>query len=244
MTRTVTAGVLLIGDELLSGRTQDTNLATIAKFLAPLGVTIGEARILPDKAETISRTVRDFSNRFDYVFTTGGIGPTHDDITADSIASAFGLSISERADAIAALRDRYAEEELNVARRRMARIPDGASLIRNPVSQAPGFQTRNVFTLAGVPQIMKGMLEDLTHRIEGGVKVHQITVTAEGIGEGDAAAHLADVELNHADVSIGSYPFFNDELRGVSFVARGPDRDQLASVETALKALVERLSAS
>jgi len=121
-------------------------------------VQVGEARIVADNAETISATVRSFSERFNYVFTTGGIGPTHDDITADCIAAAFGLGISEREDAIKVLRERYALDELNAARRRMARIPDGASLIKNPVSQAPGFQTKNVFTLAGVPSIMRAML--------------------------------------------------------------------------------------
>jgi molybdenum cofactor synthesis domain-containing protein len=238
----VKAGVLLIGDELLSGRTQDTNLATIANFLSALGVSVGEARILPDDAATITRTVRTFSDQFDYVFTTGGIGPTHDDITADCIAKAFDLGISERQDAINSLRVRYSEVELNAARRRMARIPDGASLIANPVSQAPGFQTRNVFTLAGVPQIMRGMLADIDHRIKGGPKTYQITVTCAGIGEGDAAAPLAKIEANHLGVSLGSYPFFNDELRGVSFVARGRDEVQLARVKTDLNALVASLT--
>ena len=240
----VTAGVLLIGDELLSGRTQDTNLATIAKFLGPLGVDVRETRILPDDSDIIRYTVRTFSEQFDYVFTTGGIGPTHDDITADCIAAAFGLGISEREDALDSLRERYSDAELNAARRRMARIPDGASLIANPVSQAPGFQTRNVFTLAGVPQIMRGMLADIGHRIEGGVKTHQLTVTCAGIGEGDAAALLEQIERDHPGVSIGSYPFFNDELRGVSFVARGANEARLAEVEAALNALVKRLGGS
>lgn len=240
----VTAGVILIGDELLSGRTQDTNLRTIAKFLEPLGVQVGEARVIADHADTISNTIREFSDRFDYVFTTGGIGPTHDDITADCVANAFGLGISERDDAIAELRKRYSSEELNAARRRMARIPDGASLILNPVSQAPGFQTRNVFTLAGVPGIMKGMLTDIEHRIEGGAKVFSETVLAEGIGEGDAASHLAEIEKAHAGVSIGSYPFFNADLRGVNFVARSRDRVLLEPVVTALKALVAELGAT
>ncbi|GHA82486.1 molybdenum cofactor biosynthesis protein [Algimonas arctica] len=238
----VKAGVLLIGDELLSGRTQDTNLATIATFLGALGVSVGEARVLPDDADTITQTVRAFSEQFDYVFTTGGIGPTHDDITADCIASAFGLGISEREDALESLRQRYTDDELNAARRRMARIPDGASLIANPVSQAPGFQTQNVFTLAGVPQIMRGMLADIGHRIEGGAKTYQISVTCTGIGEGDAAAPLAALEAIHPSVSIGSYPFFNDELRGVSFVARGQDEVQLNRVKTALNALVDSLT--
>jgi len=132
--KTVTSGILLIGDELLSGRTQDTNLAEIAKFLGPLGVQVGEARILSDNADVIREAVKAFSDRFDYVFTTGGIGPTHDDITADCIAAAFGLGISERDDALNELRKRYKDSQLNAARRRMARIPDGASLIANPVT--------------------------------------------------------------------------------------------------------------
>jgi len=239
----VTAGVLLIGDELLSGRTQDTNLGTIAKFLAPLGVQVGEARILADDANVIRDAVRDFSERFDYVFTTGGIGPTHDDITADCIAAAFDLGITERADAIEALRERYAEDELNAARRRMARIPNGASLIKNPVSQAPGFQTRNVFTLAGVPQIMRGMLDDITHRIEGGETMHQITISTSDIGEGDVAEGLAQIEAKYADISIGSYPWFNDELRGVNFVARGRDESVLAQVKIDIERLIATLTA-
>jgi molybdenum cofactor synthesis domain-containing protein len=242
MDKTVTAGVILIGDELLSGRTRDTNLGTIAKFLEPLGVSIGEARIISDKVETIRDTVKAFSDRFDYVFTTGGIGPTHDDITADCIAAAFDLGISERDDAIEALRERYSLEELNEARRRMARIPDGASLIKNPVSQAPGFQTKNVFTLAGVPQIMRGMLEDIPHRIKGGAKIYSINVTAEGIGEGEVAEGLSDIEKDHPGVSLGSYPFFNDELRGVNFVARGRDKDVLAKVESKLHDLISALT--
>ena len=242
MENTVTAGIILIGDELLSGRTQDTNLSTIAKWLEPLGVQVGEARIVADDASVISETVRTFSESFDYVFTTGGIGPTHDDITADCIAAAFGLGISERDDAIEMLRERYELSELNAARRRMARIPDGASLIKNPVSQAPGFQTKNVFTMAGVPSIMRGMLPDIEHRIKGGSKVYSRTVTAQGIGEGDAAAALADIEAAHEGVSIGSYPFFNAELRGVSFVARGRDEAVLDVVFKKLEALAQSLA--
>lgn len=239
----VTAGIVLIGDELLSGRTQDTNLGTIARWLEPIGVQVGEARIVPDDAKTISATVRAFSERFDYVFTTGGIGPTHDDITADCIAAAFGMGISERADAIEVLLTRYEPSDLNAARRRMARIPDGASLIKNPVSQAPGFQTKNVFTLAGVPSIMRGMLLDVEHRIVGGAKVYSRTVSAPGIGEGDAAAPLAEIEKAYAGVSIGSYPFFNAELRGVNFVARGRDEAVLDEAEAALSRMVEKLGA-
>lgn len=244
MKKSVKAGIILIGDELLSGRTQDTNLGTLAKFLNPLGISVREARIIADDAHTITHTIREFSETYDYVFTTGGIGPTHDDITADCVAAAFDLPISEREDALNALRERYAEEELNKARRRMARIPEGASLIKNPVSQAPGFQTKNVFTLAGVPQIMKGMLDDITHRVTGGVNTYSVTVTATNIGEGDAAASLADIEKFYAGVSIGSYPFFNDALRGVNFVARGSDQQVLEKVEKDLKDLVKTLAES
>ena len=238
----VTAGVLLIGDELLSGRTRDTNLSTIAKWLGPLGVQVGEARIIADDSEMITQTVRAFSERFDYVFTTGGIGPTHDDITADCIAAAFGVGISEREDAMAELRTRYKESELNEARRRMARIPDGASLIKNPVSQAPGFQTQNVFTMAGVPQIMKSMLADIEHRIEGGAKVYSRTVEASNIGEGDAAKALGELEKAYEGVNIGSYPFFNAGLHGVNFVARGRDENVLDEVEAKLRELVTSLA--
>lgn len=241
MAKNITAGIILIGDELLSGRTQDTNLSTIARWLEPLSVQVGEARIIADDAEVISDTIRGFSDRFDYVFTTGGIGPTHDDITADCVAAAFGLDISEREDAIEMLRERYELSELNEARRRMARIPEGASLIKNPVSQAPGFQTKNVFTLAGVPSIMRGMLPDIEHRIKGGAKVYSRTVTAEGIGEGDAAAPLAAIEAQYEGVSIGSYPFFNADLRGVNFVARGRDEKVLDEVERELREMIARL---
>lgn len=239
---TVVAGVILIGDELLSGRTQDTNLKSIADFLSPMGVQVGEARIIADDADIITETVRAFSKRFDYVFTTGGIGPTHDDITADCIAAAFEVGITERADAIEAFKERYADEELNPARRRMARIPDGASLIKNPVSQAPGFQTQNVFTLAGVPGIMKGMLGDVEHRIKGGARVYSRSVPAIGIGEGDAAGPLAIIQGEYDGISIGSYPYFGIDGRGVNFVARGRDESVLDNVEVALKMLVETLT--
>jgi len=142
------------------------------------------------------------------------------------------------------LRKRYDESELNAARRRMARIPDGAFLIDNPVSQAPGFQTRNVFTLAGVPQIMRGMLPDITHRIEGGATVFQITVAVSNVGEGDAAARLSEIEMAYPGVSIGSYPWFNDELRGVNFVARGTDEAVLATVKLEIESLVADITSA
>lgn len=227
----VTAGVLLIGDELLSGRTQDTNLKTIADFLAPLGVQIGEARILADEAEIILANVREFSDRFDYVFTTGGIGPTHDDITADCIAAAFGLGISERQDAVDELLKRYDPADLNPARLRMARIPDGASLIKNPVSLAPGFQTKNVFTLAGVPQIMRAMLEDVEHRIDGGAIMTKRTISVKGKGEGDVGGPLGEIAASHPNVTIGSYPYFDGNGYGLNIVIRAFEPSDLEKAE-------------
>ncbi len=253
--RFVMAGIILIGDELLSGRTQDTNMGTIARWLAPMGVQVGQARIIADDAATIIDTVREFSERFDYVFTTGGIGPTHDDITADCIAAAFGRDIDVREDAVTMMLRHYKREDLNQARLRMARIPEGASLIDNPVSHAPGFQTENVFTMAGVPRIMKAMLADIEGRIEGGAKVYSIAVNAAGIGEGDAAAGLAQIETANPGVSIGSYPHYDPQLNHksgqvkeggtyrVQFVARSANEALLEQVRTQLEELVVTLRA-
>ncbi len=168
--RQVKAAVLLIGDELLSGRTQDINLQAVAKFLGPLGVQLAEARVVADAPGEIAEAVNALRAKYDYVFTTGGIGPTHDDKTADAMALAFGVPIDVRDDARAILEAHYkGRSSLNESRLRMARIPDTASLIANPVSKAPGFQIGNVFVMAGVPSIMRGMLQDISHRIEGGV---------------------------------------------------------------------------
>src|SRR5215510_8776850 len=170
--KSVRAAVLLIGDELLSGRTQDVNLQTIAKFMAPLGVQIAEARVVADVPEEIAAAVNHLRGKYDYVFTTGGIGPTHDDKTADAIAEAFGVGIDVHPEARAILEAHYkGPGNLNEARLRMARLPHGASLVPNPVSKAPGFQIENVFVMAGVPSIMRGMLEGVGPRIEGGAVV-------------------------------------------------------------------------
>jgi molybdenum cofactor synthesis domain-containing protein len=244
MARTVTAAVLLIGDELLSGRTQDTNLKSIAEFLAPLGVEVREARVVPDVHDTIVATVNYLRKTWDYVFTTGGIGPTHDDITADAIAAVFGRHIDVRPDALALLEAHYAARntEMNDGRRRMARIPDGAELIANPVSTAPGFRIDNVFVMAGVPAVMRGMLQDIGHRIEGGERVHASTVRGKGLREGDIAAALGEIAKAAPDVNIGSYPFMKPGWRGTEFgvnlVARGRDPDQVAAVVAALAEMV------
>lgn len=244
--RQVKAAVLLIGDELLSGRTQDINLQAIAKFLAPLGVQLAEARIVADVPEDIAAAVNVLRSRYDYVFTTGGIGPTHDDKTADAIAAAFGVSIGVRDDARAILEAHYkGRTSLNESRLRMARIPDGASLIANPVSKAPGFQIGNVFVLAGVPSIMRGMLEDIGHRIEGGAVVRSRTIRAQGLAEGDIAEGLAALEAaTGGAVGFGSYPWFSPEGFGVHLVARSPDPVMLEKAAGDLVELVRARGAT
>lgn len=246
--RKVTAGVLLIGDEVLSGRTQDKNLQQIAQFLAPLGIAVVECRTIPDEEDLIVDAVNTLRARVDYLFTTGGIGPTHDDITADSIAKAFGVAIDVRADALAIIEEWYRRTEtpLTESRKRMARIPDGASLIENPVTGAPGFQTGNVFTLAGVPKIARGMLEDIAHRLEGGAVTRSRSVKAENLREGDIAIPLGELQTAQPDVSIGSYPYFMDvkdgEIRrGTHLVARSTNAEALDQVIDAIAELVREL---
>jgi len=241
MTDAPTAAICLIGDELLSGRTRDINTQTIARFLAPYGIPVKEVRIVPDEQDRIVEAVNTLRATYTYVFTTGGIGPTHDDITADAIAAAFGVGIDEHPDVLEMLAERYQlmNTEFTPARRRMARIPDGASLIENPVSGAPGFQSGNVFTLAGVPKIVEGMLGDIGHRLQSGQVVNSVTVRGADLREGDLAEALAALSERFESVSIGSYPWFktvNDH--GVALIARGTDKAALKSVSAALADLV------
>lgn len=237
--RQVKAAVLLIGDELLSGRTQDVNLQTIAKFLAPLGVQVAEVRVVADVPNEIVEAVNALRTKYDYVFTTGGIGPTHDDKTADAMAAAFGVNIGVRDDARAILEAHYkGASNLNEARLRMARIPDTAILIANPVSKAPGFQIGNVFVMAGVPSIMRGMLQDVSGRIEGGAVVRSVTVRGKGVREGDIAKSLEALELEAPNVSFGSYPWFAPEGYGLHLVARSADPAALAKAGEDLQALI------
>ena len=233
MSSNPTAAVLVIGDEILSGRTQDTNSNTIARFLAPFGVEVKEIRVVADRQEEIVAALNALRARYTYVFTTGGIGPTHDDITADAIAKAFGVGIDFHPEALALLRARLKSGDLNEARKRMARIPLGASLIKNQASAAPGFQMDNVFVMAGVPSIMRTMLEDVAPRLARGRVVHAITISAR-VGEGTIAAPLAEVQRQHPGVTIGSYPFYEADGYGVQLVARGTD---LESVERAAQAI-------
>ena len=224
----VTAAVLIIGDEILSGRTQDTNLRDIARYLGVHGIDLAEARTVPDVMAEIVAALNALRARYDYVITTGGIGPTHDDITADAVAAAFGVELYEHPEIIALLAARPGME-LNAARRRMARVPQGGGLVRNPVSGPPGFTIGNVFVLAGVPSIMRGMLEDVGHRLRGGVVTGSRTVRVEGSGEGLIAAPLEVVAKAHPTMSLGSYPFFGAEGYGSNLVLRGRDPAELAA---------------
>jgi len=225
----VTAAVLIIGDEILSGRTQDTNLRDIARYLGVHGVDLAEARTVPDVMAEIIAALNALRARYDYVITTGGIGPTHDDITADAVAEAFGVELEEHPEILAMMTARWGGE-LNAARRRMARVPVGGALVKNPVQGPPGFTIGNVFVLAGVPQIMRGMLEDVGPRLRSGAVVLSRTVRVEGTGEGAIAAPLEAVAKAHPTMSLGSYPFFTEGLYGSNLVLRGRDADELAAV--------------
>ena len=234
----VQAAVLVIGDEILSGRTQDTNLRDIAVYFAAHGVDIAEARVVGDIKQEIVTTLNALRARYAYVVTTGGIGPTHDDITADCVAEAFGVKLYEHPEIIDMMTQRW-QGELTPARRRMARVPEGGSLIKNPVNGPPGFQIGNVFTLAGVPQIMRGMLEDIGHRLEGAAVVVSRTVRVEGSGEGVIAAPLEAVAKAHPRLSLGSYPFFGPDGYGSSLVIRGRDPAEVDAVVIELTAALK-----
>lgn len=238
-----TAAVLIIGDEVLSGRTQDTNLNTIARFLTALGIDLMEARTVGDRTEQIIENLNALRSGHDYVFTTGGIGPTHDDITADAVAKAFGVTLPEHPDAVAILEKRYGPGEFNAARRRMARIPEGGTLIANPVTDAPGFQIGNVFVMAGVPKIMTAMLEDVAPRLRTGAVVLSRTVRVSGVGEGAVADILTAASKAEREVSFGSYPFGHGSVGeiGTNLVVRGRDE---AKVEAAVAGLVADLTAA
>jgi molybdenum cofactor synthesis domain-containing protein len=224
----VTAAVMIIGDEILSGRTQDTNLNFIARYLATFGIDLAEARVVGDVKTDIIAALDALRARWDYVITTGGIGPTHDDITADCVAEAFGVALYEHPEIIAMMEARW-QGTLNPARRRMARVPAGGSLVKNPVQGPPGFQIGNVFVLAGVPMIMRGMMEDVGPRMRPGAVVVSRTVRVEGAGESAMAAPLEAVANAHPDLSLGSYPFFGPDGFGSNLVVRGRDAAQVAA---------------
>ena len=238
----ISAAVLVIGDEILSGRTQDTNTNSIARFLAALGIDLKEARVVADDQAEIVAALNALRARYTYVFTTGGIGPTHDDITADAIAAAFGVGIDYHPEALALLGARYKPGEFNDMRKRMARIPFGASLIRNSVSVAPGFRLENVFVMAGVPSIMQAMLQEIAPLLSRGRVVHAVTLAAE-IGEGQIAVGLARIQTDHKEVSIGSYPAFTPTGFAVQLVVRGRDVAEVEAAAAAVEALLSGFGA-
>jgi len=238
--RIVTACVLIIGNEILSGRTQDENLGFLARGLGEAGIRLCEARVIPDLAEIIIGTVNEVRHRFDYVFTTGGIGPTHDDITAQSMADAFGVPLTMHPDARHLLETHYPPGQLNDARLRMAMVPEGASLLPNPISRAPGFQIGNVFVLPGVPRIMQGIFEQLKYRLSGGDKMLSRSISCR-LGEGTLAQDLAALQDRYPDVEIGSYPYFRRGDFGVTLVLRGTDRARLGAATDELRALIVEL---
>jgi molybdenum cofactor synthesis domain-containing protein len=241
----VTAGLLVIGDEILSGRTKDKNIGFTAEYLTAVGIDLKEVRVVPDEEPEIVAALNAMRVRYTYVFTTGGIGPTHDDITADAIAKAFGVPIDYHPRAVEILRARLAETGgvMNEARMRMTRMPAGAELVLNKSSAAPGFRIDNVIVMAGIPQIMQAMLEYVAPQLKTGAKMLSETVRAD-CREGDIGTELGAIAKAHPDVIIGSYPFM-DENRGANahVVVRSRDPQRLAAVRMAVEAMLKRVHA-
>jgi molybdenum cofactor synthesis domain-containing protein len=233
-----TAAVLVIGDEILSGRTRDSNLHFLAQELARVGIDLQEARVVPDRHATIVAAVRALSEAHDHLFTSGGIGPTHDDITADAVAEAMGVPLGVREDALAVLKTHYDRMgvEMNEARLRMARVPEGAELIENPVSAAPGFSIRNVHVMAGVPRIFEAMVAGLLPRLTGGTPLLSASYRIQR-GEGEIAGPLAQLAADYPDLLMGSYPFNDGGVFGANIVIRGPGGARVNEAMTRLAAL-------
>jgi molybdenum cofactor synthesis domain-containing protein len=236
-----TAAVLVIGDEVLSGRTRDTNSGYIATYLTGLGVDLKEVRVVADDEAAIVEAVNALRARYDYVFTTGGIGPTHDDITADAVAKAFGIGIDHDPRAVAMMRERFPNPgDLNEGRLRMARIPFGADLIANRISKAPGFRVENVFVMAGVPSIMQAMMDEVGPTLRAGARMESESLRADA-KEGDVAMPLAAVQKAHPGVAIGSYPFTDENGFNTHIVLRSRDASALAAAKAEVAAILEAL---
>src|SRR6202795_4668975 len=238
----VTAAVLVIGDEILSGRTKDKNIGYIADYLTAIGIDLKEVRVVSDDAAAIVEAINALRSRYTYVFTTGGIGPTHDDITADCVAKAFGVSIDYDPRAVAIMTERYAamSTEMNEARMRMTRIPAGAELVLNKVSAAPGFWIGNVIVMAGVPSIMQAMLGYVAPKLATGAKMLSETVRADA-REGDIGTELGAVAREHPDVMIGSYPFVDERGPNTNIVARARDQVKPAAPKAAVEEMLAKV---
>jgi len=238
----ITAAILVIGDEILSGRTKDKNIGYIADYLTNIGIDLREVRIVPDVMEEIVEALNALRARYFYVFTTGGIGPTHDDITADAVAQAFGVELYEDERIIAAMLKRIKPEDLNEARRRMARVPRGGDLVPNPVNKIPGFRIGNVITMAGVPMIMQAMLDSVAPTLETGVKLTMHAIDA-GLPEGQYATPLADIAKAHETLSIGSYPSYVDGAFRNQIIVRGREPQEVATAAEEIEAMLANLRA-
>lgn len=236
--KVVTACMVIIGNEILSGRTQDVNLNHLAKALNELGVRLVEARVIPDVEQTIVDTLNECRQNFDHVFTTGGIGPTHDDITAESVAKAFGVGVVYHPEIEERIRRREAPPEIMESRLLMARVPDGASLIDNPTGGPQGFQMGNVFVMAGVPMVMQAMVSSLTkQRLGGGDPVRSRSIGAY-LGESQVAAALKKIQDGHPDVDLGSYPFYRQDGYGTNLVMRGTDEAELDGMKEEVRQMI------
>ena len=222
----VKASILIIGNEILSGRTQDSNTSTLAIWLNSIGVKVEEVRVVPDDEKKIIDTLNLLRSSYDYVFTTGGIGPTHDDITAESVSKAFGLKFEIHKEAFKILESYYKPGEFNEGRQKMVWMPENAELILNPTSGAPGFSVENVFCLPGVPSILKSMLGGLKNKIVGGAPIKSLTISLRTV-ESEIASSLSKVQDDNNDVEIGSYPFFHAGKLGVSIVIRSEDQSKI-----------------
>ena len=241
----ITAAILVIGDEILSGRTKDKNIGYIAEYLTNIGIDLSEVRVVPDVEEEIVTALNALRARYTYVFTTGGIGPTHDDITANSVAKAFGVGIDYHPDAIAVMKARFDAlgTEMNEARMRMARVPHGAVLVPNKVSAAPGFWIGNVITMAGVPTIMQAMLDEVAPKLKTGKQMLSKSIRAD-LREGDIGTELGEIAKRHPGVTIGSYPFFDDTTGpNTNVVIRAREAADLATARGAVEEMLKRVRA-
>jgi molybdenum cofactor synthesis domain-containing protein len=239
----VTAAILVIGDEILSGRTKDKNIGYIAEYLTAIGVDLREVRVVADVEDDIVAALNALRHRYTYVFTTGGIGPTHDDITADSVAKAFGVPIDYDPRAVALLRQRFKGPDLNEARMRMTRIPQGADLVTNKVSLAPGFWIGNVIVMAGVPNIMQAMLDEVGPKLKTGKQMLSESIRADA-REGDIGTELGELAKAHPDASFGSYPFFDDKTGpNTNIVVRSRDPDKLAAAKAGVEQMLREVKA-
>ena len=243
--KVVTAALLVIGDEILSGRTKDKNIGYTADYLTAIGIDLKEVRVVSDDERAVVEALNALRKNYTYVFTTGGIGPTHDDITADCVAKAFGVALPQHPQAVAILQERMAKigGELNEARLRMARIPEGAALVANKVSGAPGFWIGNVIVMAGVPSIMQAMLDEVAPKLKTGTKLLSETIRADA-KEGDVGTELGLIAKAHPDAIIGSYPFFDEKLGpNTNIVVRSRDAEKLKRVKGDVENMLARVKA-